>query len=199
MNEDERLNLRKMIAANNAEDNTNTIRKLKHSDLIRSDVALMLKLKHEYSRLAKLNTAQFDAICVSRCSFLFNNYTDIFNKLKKDEIDLAILTKLVNVLKLIEDGRIDQHEGSFEVGKLLKQIYVDSALRKSEHLDDEAATKSAKKSQAQPPVAKVKDVSWKQFKTKLMTTQSSHLQQVPSANNNVCNNDNNNNDEFEVI
>jgi hypothetical protein len=196
MNEEERLNLRKMVAANNAEDNTNTIRKLKHSELIRSDVALMLKLKHEYSRLAKTNTAQFDAICVSRCSFLFNNYTDIFNKLKKDEIDLTILTKLVNVLKLIEDGRIDQHEGSFEVGKLLKQIYVDSALRKSEHLDNEAndaaANKSAKKAQ---PVAKVKDVSWKQFKTKIMTPQpSSQLQQGPTAND-----DNNNNDDFEII
>lgn len=191
MNEEERLNLRKMVAANNAEDNTNTIRKLKHSELIRSDVALMLKLKHEYSRLAKTNTAQFDAICVSRCSFLFNNYTDIFNKLKKDEIDLAILTKLVNVLKLIEDGRIDQHEGSFEVGKLLKQIYVDSALRKSEHLDnDAAANKSAKTAQ---PVAKVKDVSWKQFKTKIMTPQpSSQLQQEPTANDN-------NNDDFEII
>jgi hypothetical protein len=203
MNEEERLNLRKMVAANNAEDNTNTIRKLKHSELIRSDVALMLKLKHEYSRLAKSNTAQFDAICVSRCSFLFNNYTDIFNKLKKDEIDLAILTKLVNVLKLIEDGRIDQHEGSFEVGKLLKHIYVDSALRKSEHLDDEAANKSAKKAQQQP-VAKVKDVSWKQFKTKIMTPQpqpSSQLQLQPeqesSAKHDI--NINNNTDDFEVI
>jgi hypothetical protein len=204
MNEEERLNLRKMVAANNAEDNTNTIRKLKHSELIRSDVALMLKLKHEYSRLAKSNTAQFDAICVSRCSFLFNNYTDIFNKLKKDEIDLAILMKLVNVLKLIEDGRIDQHEGSFEVGKLLKQIYVDSALRKSEHLDDEAANKSAKKAQQQP-VAKVKDVSWKQFKTKIMTPQpqpSSQLQlqpepeQEPSAKHDI---NINNTDDFEVI
>jgi len=185
MNEEERLNLRKMIAANNSEDNTNTIRKLKHSELIRSDVALMLKLKHEYARLAKSNTAQFDAICVSRCSFLFNNYTDIFNKLKKDEIDLTILTKLVNVLKLIEDGRIDQHEGSFEVGKLLKQIYVDSALRKSEHLDDAAASSAAKK--AQPPVAKVKDVSWKQFKTKIMKTETTHTTT------------NNSSDEFEII
>jgi hypothetical protein len=192
MNEEERLNLRKMIAANNAEDNTSTIRKLKHSELIRSDVALMLKLKHEYSRLAKSNTAQFDAICVSRCSFLFNNYTDIFNKLKKDEIDLGILTKLVNVLKLIEDGRIDQHEGSFEVGKLLKQIYIDSALRKSEHLDDAAAAK-AKNEQ---PVAKVKDVSWKQFKTRIMTPDPSSSSSSSSSSNATSAD---NNDDFEVI
>ena len=193
MNEDERLNLRKMIAANNAEDNTNTIRKLKHSELIRSDVAVMLKLKHEYSRLAKSNTAQFDAICVSRCSFLFNNYTDIFNKLKKDEIDLEILTKLVNVLKLIEDGRIDQHEGSFEVGKLLKQIYVDSALRKSEHLDDAAARSAAKKTQ---PVVIVKDVSWKQFKLNIMNN-SETSSSSSSSSSSIETTDNNH--DFEVI
>ena len=135
MNDDERLNLHKMIAANNTEDNTSKIRNLKHSELIRADVATLLKLKHDYARLVKSNPAQFDAICVSRCAFLFKHYTDIFNKIKKNEMDLTILMKFVSVLKLIEDGKIDQHDGSFEVGKLLKQIYVDSALRASEHLD----------------------------------------------------------------
>ena len=135
MNDDERLNLRKMIAANSTEDNTSKIRNLKHGELIRADVATLLKVKHDYARLEKSNPAQFDAICVSRCAFLFKHYTDIFNKIKKNEMDLTILMKFVSVLKLIEDGKIDQHEGSFEVGKLLKQIYVDSALRASEHLD----------------------------------------------------------------
>ena len=162
MNDDERLNLRKMIAANDTEDNTSKIRGLKHSELIRADVAKMLKLKHEYARLAKSHPSQYDALCVSRCAFLFKYYTDIYNKLKKDEIDLTILMKFVSVLKLIEDGKIDQHEGSFEVGKLLKQIYVDSALRKSEHLDaaHDRATASAPASSAAP----VKNISWAQYK-----------------------------------
>lgn len=159
MNDDERLNLRKMIAANDTEDNTSKIRGLKHSELIRADVAKLLKLKHEYARLAKTHPSQYDSMCVSRCAFLFKYYTDIYNKIKKDEIDLNILMKFVSVLKLIEDGKIDQHEGSFEVGKLLKQIYVDSALRKSEHLD--AAHESAGSTL---PAAPVKDVSWVQYK-----------------------------------
>ena len=162
MNDDERLNLRKMIAANDTDDNTDNIRRLKHSELIRADVAQFLKLKHDYARLAKSNPSQYDTICVSRCSFLFNNYTDIFNKLKKDEIDLKILMNLVSVLKMIEDGQLDQHEGSFEVGKLLKQIYVDSALRKSEHLDEQH-TASEKRKTAHTQAA-VKNISWKQYK-----------------------------------
>ena len=47
----------------------------------------------------------------SQCNFLFNNYTDIFNKVKKDEINLETLWNLLNILKKIEDGNIDQHTG----------------------------------------------------------------------------------------
>ena len=182
MNDDERLNLRKMIAANNTEDNTSKIRNLKHGELIRADVATLLKLKHDYARLAKSNPAQFDSICVSRCTFLFKHYTDIFNKIKKNEIDLTILMKFVSVLKLIEDGKIDQHEGSFEVGKLLKQIYIDSAIRTSDHLDEKYAAIDKRASagietECDPEsvrtpgstsTGKVKNVSWKQFKRRQM-------------------------------
>ena len=194
MNDDERLNLRKMIAANNTEDNTSKIRNLKHGELIRADVATLLKLKHDYARLEKSNPAQFDAICVSRCAFLFKHYTEIFNKIKKNEMDLTILMKFVSVLKLIEDGKIDQHEGSFEVGKLLKQIYIDSAIRTSEHLDEKYAAIEKRSSASsassassdstgiesecdpesvRTPVSganKIKNVSWRQFK-RIRTTQ----------------------------
>jgi len=125
------------------------------------------------------NPQQFDAICTSRCSFLFNNYTDIFNKLKKDEIDLGILSKLLFVLKLIETGKLDQHEGSYEVGKLLKQIYVDSALRKAEHLDKqhekhETREKNSKKPKNLPPP---KNISWDQYKKKHLNEGSSESKQ----------------------
>jgi len=160
MNDDERLNLRKMIAANGTEDNTSKIRELKHSELIRADVATMLKLKHDYSRLAKSNPSQYDALCVSRCAFLFNNYTDIYNKIRKDEIDLNILMKFVSVLRLVEDGKMDQHEGSFEIGKLLKQIYIDSALRASEHLDEAHTKRASAAAQKSAPI----NISWAQYK-----------------------------------
>lgn len=158
MNDLERLNLQKMIQANDAENNTHLIRNLKHSKLILADVDELLKIKKQNPRLAKSNPEVFDKMCVSKCQFLFNNYTDIFNKVKKDEIDLNILVRLLNVLHSIEEGQVDQHEGSFEVGKLLKQIYIDSALKKADKLDEKY---SDKKGERKKPEEKI---SWKQFK-----------------------------------
>jgi len=156
MNDSERLNLQKMIKANDAENNTHLIRNLKHSLKISEEVDKLLGIKRDYARLAKSNPDQFDQMCVNQCEFLFNFYTDIFNKVKKDEINLSILLRLLNVLHSIEEGAVDQHEGSFEVGKLLKQIYIDSALRKAEKLNEDTDTIEAKKP--------VEQISWSDFK-----------------------------------
>jgi hypothetical protein len=161
MNTQDRIQLEKMIQANDAEDNTAQIRDLKHSALIHQDVGTLLNLKRDYARLAKTNPDQIDMMCVNRCTFLFNNYTDIFNKVKKDEIDLAILGRLLGVLKMIEDGKVGQHEASVEVGKLLKQIYIDSALKKSEKLDK---LHSSGGSAAPASLPAAKKISWKQYK-----------------------------------
>jgi hypothetical protein len=66
------------------------------------------------------------------------------------------MTRLLVVLKLIEDNKVDQHEGSAMVGKILKELYVDSALKRSENLDKENAEIVA------TPV-EGKKITWKQF------------------------------------
>jgi hypothetical protein len=159
MNDSERLNLQKMIKVNDAENNTHLIRDLKHSDKIAEEVDRLLKIKRDNVRLAKSNPEKFDQMCVNQCEFLFNYYTDIFNKVKKDEINLQILEKLLNVLHSIEEGTLDQHEGSFEVGKLLKQIYIDSALRKADKLDTEYDSQHSQ--EIEKPTEKI---SWVEFK-----------------------------------
>ncbi len=53
MNETERLNLQKMIQANDAEDKTEQIRQLKHSQKIYNDVQTLLKIKQD--NIALLN------------------------------------------------------------------------------------------------------------------------------------------------
>jgi len=159
----DKLNLSKMINANNVQDCTQEIREKKHSQLIRDDVTRLMTLKQKYSRLAQTNPNQFDTMCVSQCSFLFNNYMEIFNKVKKDEIKLQTLHQLLDVLKKIEDGVLDQHAGAFEVGKLLKAIYIDGALLKAEKIDK----KSGKKMETSKP-KKEKNISWAEYKaTKL--------------------------------
>lgn len=160
MSDTDRLNLQKMINANDAEDTTELIQAVKHSKDIRNEVQQLLNIKKQYSRLAKSNPSEFDSMCVSRCNFLFTCYTDIFNKVKKDELDLSILNTFLNVLEEIECGKLDQHEASYKVGSILKELYIDSALKKSEHLDNKHAKKVEKK--------RVKNISWKHFKeTKL--------------------------------
>lgn len=159
MNDEDRINLQRMITANNVKDETDKIRKNKHSDIIKNQINDLLFLKNKYQRLSKSNPNEFNQICLSRCQFLYNNYTDIYNKVKKDEIQLPILLQLLNVLYAIEEGNVDQHEGSFEVGKLLKKIYIDSALTKADRIDK----KNSKKQDKRLPDKKI---SWEEFKKK---------------------------------
>lgn len=159
MDNTDRLNLQKMINANDVVDCTSEIREKKHSQLIKADIENFLNLKSKYPRLKETNPKQYDNMCTSRCNFLFTNYTDLFNRVKKDEIDLNILAHFINILKKIEDGELDQHEGAYMVGKLLKELYVDSALKKSEKLD-----KIYKKNTTQVDLHRPRKISYKEFK-----------------------------------
>ena len=158
MDDKTRLQLQNMIKANNAEDQTGLIRELKHSDIFKKNIATLLNLKKQYAN----DQDRLHMECMVECSFLFNYYTDLYNKIRKDEIDMEILYQFLDVLKQIEDGMVDQHEGSFMVGTLLKKIYVDSALKKADKLDKEHAADAAN-----TPVIVREDpveISWKQFK-----------------------------------
>ena len=77
--------------------------------------------------------------------------------MKKEEIKLSTLWDLLNVLERIENNELDQHAGAYEVGMLLKQIYVDGALMKSEKLDSKTGKKIKKPNNT-------KKISWKEYK-----------------------------------
>lgn len=157
LSDHERLNLKKLVTEMEGEDNTSTIRKVKHSVPMRDDVRALNNLKNTHAELRKNSPDEFKTLCETNCSFLYNNYTDIFNKLLNDELDLTIMTKLLTVLKLIEDGKTDQHEGSVMVGKILKELYVDSATKRLENLD-----KQHEGERADPNAGK--SISWREYK-----------------------------------
>ncbi len=157
MNPQERLDLKRLVAESECGDNTENIRKLKHSIPLLNDVRKMEVLKRSRSEMFKNSFVEFEQLCQSECMFLFNHYTDIFNKLLKDELNLVILVKMIQVLKMIEDEKVDQHEGSVVVGKYLKELYVDSALRRAENLDKEHEADAV-------AFVEPKSVSWKEFK-----------------------------------
>ena len=154
MNSKEKLDLKKLVNEMGAEDNTENIRKLKHSTFIRDDIRRLDVLKKQVSNKDDLlDQAQRE------CSFLFTNYTDIFNRVMKDELDFAIMSRLLIVLKLIEDGKVDQHEGSVMVGKILKELYIDSALKSAENIDKKYADDAAPK-----PKSAENTISWQEWK-----------------------------------
>ena len=154
MDDKSRLHLQKMIQANGVEDQTDLIRNLKHSVILRTDIQTLLLLRSTKTE----EEAHLEAM--TECSFLFTYYTDIYNKIRKNEIDLKILFHFLDVLQRIEDNEIDQHEGAFLVGTLLKELYVDSALKKAEKLDQQHKENGEPET---PPVEPI-HISWKQYK-----------------------------------
>jgi len=161
MNPQESLQLKKLIGDFDGEytDNTEQIRKLKHSEVIRDDIRKLERLKLEHPEIMKTAPLKFQEMAQNEASFLFSNCTDIFNKVLKNEVDLDIMTQVLYILKMIEEQKVDQHEGSVLVGKLLKQLYIDSALKRGENLDKE-------NTDSKPDVNQGRSISWSNWKEK---------------------------------
>lgn len=158
---EESLDLKRLLKDSNAEDNTEYIRRVKHSEKIRDDIRKLDRLKKDEATLYSENREAFKEMAQGVSNFLFMNYTDIFNKVITDELDLAIMSRLLAVIKMIEDGQVDQHEGSVLVGKILKELYVDSALKRCDNLD-----KENEKDKDKEKVADVKPISWAEWRNK---------------------------------
>ena len=144
MNQEQRLQLNELVKANNSVDNTSLIRELKHSSLIWEDVKKIIQLKK------KKDVMNLETECIQQATFLYKNYTMIFNRLLKDRLDVTILYSFLEVLKEIETGKLDQHEASFKIGTLLKQMYVDPRLEELK----------------EPTYIIGQSISWQEFKKK---------------------------------
>lgn len=151
----ERLDLNKLLRDSDTQDNTEYIRTVKHSVKIRDDIRVLDKLKSSTIGSVEEATAKAAA------PFLYENYLDIFKKVLRDELDLEIMSRLLTVLKLIEDGKVDQHEASVNVGKILKELYIDSALKVCKKKDEEQIEDEKK-----PVYVKEKPISWGQWRNK---------------------------------
>ena len=117
--------LNRLIKENDVQDNTETIKSLKHSSKIRTDVAIIQNIK----RQAKSKDFQtLDKEAIHKCSFLYTSYPNIYNKLLKDEIDIKVLYTFLDELAKIENGSQNQHEASYNIGMLLKSLYVDKKI-----------------------------------------------------------------------
>ena len=157
LSNDERLNLKKLMNEMDYVDNTETIQRLKHSSKIRDNMKKLEQLKQEHAELRVSSPEQFFNIAQTECRFLYDNYTDIFRRLMKDEVNITIMSKLLIVLKLIEDGQMDQQEGSVRVGNILKELYLDSAVKRADALDQEH-------NEEKQPINNGKSINWSKYK-----------------------------------
>ena len=137
MNDNEKYQLQQMIEQNKVIDNTNVLRELKHSSEISKCVLKMLELKNLHPELLQRDKPKFEELVMKDCSFLFFNYMQLYNTILKENLDMNIMNQLLTTLRKIENGECDQHEGSFEVGKLLKTIYIDGTLKDIQKHDEE--------------------------------------------------------------
>jgi hypothetical protein len=147
MNKTEVLKLNDMIREGDCVDNTDMIRQLKHSVLITKNVTTILQIKKKY----KMNNVDFktlDEECLKECRFLFDNYTSIYNKLLRDQIDLPVFYKFLFYLKKIEDGELTFYQASYQIGTLLKSMYVDPIIQEKDKEKERS----------------VKPITWNEFK-----------------------------------
>ena len=158
IDEKTRLDFDKMMRQEGVQDNTQKIRNLKHSQKIRQQVEIMMNIKKKYTRLDK---KMMDTMIDSKCSWLYQNYANIFLKLKKEQLNLQILDKFLETLSEIEDGNLDQHEGSVKVGQLLKEMYIDSAMKNKQQQEEKDKKRSKQKKTFKRPVNKI---SWSEYK-----------------------------------
>ena len=140
--------------------NTDRIREIKHSELILGDIGKICELKKTHPKMKVVEEEKFKYLCQTSCPFLYSNYTDIFNKVVNDELDLKMMVEFVQTLKQIEDGAIDQYDASVKVGTILKEMYVDSAMRKGAKMDEKYGGGEPKK------YVEPKAMSWLEFKQK---------------------------------
>ena len=68
---------------------------------------------------------------------------------------------------------MDQHEASFTVGKYLKELYVDSALKRAEKIDKK--TEEELKRGREEKVEEIK-ITWKEYKSRGVAGGNPHTQ-----------------------
>lgn len=158
-----RQHLDNLMRDEDIEDSTERIRELKHSSKIRGDVERLIALRQQHSR-AKPET--FRRMALARCAFMHEHYTDMLFKLIKNEVDVNLVLKFIDLLEAIENGQLNQHEASFQVGTILKKMYIDSVLKRDElRKQEEEAKRKRKKNKGRGPVKKMSYGQWSERQT----------------------------------
>lgn len=150
------INLKSLINNNDYQDNTDYIRRCKNSQKLRKDTNHLkhLKLTHQGTQEELREKAN------QECPHLFMHHTDLLNRMIKDELDLPMFEKILDALESIENGDETQESASTNIGQMLADLYVNSALKQKQNSDEAQIQQPTK-------IAPVNNISWKEYKQSL--------------------------------
>ena len=120
-NQKEKNILDDIIKEHKIEDNTDYVINNKKASIIRKEFNALLKIKQVHGH-EKINLSK------SQAPYLYKNYKSIFDKIIKEDFNIALFKDLIDILEKIENKKIDLNEGSFIFGKKLKNIFVDKCI-----------------------------------------------------------------------
>jgi hypothetical protein len=149
MDDNQRITLANLVKQYETEETTEKIRELKHSKRIHECLKHIVEAMRKYPRIYKDNRKHFETLIAKQTNFLFTTYPEIYHRMLDNEINMNIMQQFLYMLSRIENGELDQHEASYNIGKLLKELYIDTKL-------DEMTSTNYKKPKH--------DIDWNTFK-----------------------------------
>ncbi len=133
MDNKDKKELQRLIQENKTVDQTESIRQRNDSSAIREDILKLYKIKYQ---LGISNEKELRETIKNQCEFLFKKYRELYEILITKDMNLSFLMKLIELLENIENGKMTQHESSFVLGKLLKEIYIDPKINNRDDISD---------------------------------------------------------------
>ena len=115
------------------------------------------ELRDEYDLHIKAYDSKVDSI-----NNAFSKVDLSINKILRDMKDK--FAEVQDQLEELEDGEVDQHEASVKIGQVLKEMYIDSALKTEKQY--EAKNKKHKKKYKKPE----KKITWEEYKRMVQQT-----------------------------
>ena len=140
--------------AENYEDNTSGIREAKHSSPLLADIRRMGPLRKKYAELKEKSMDDYLAIFQRECKYIYTQFPDVFDRVVKNDMNLDVFEKIIMILKMIEDGKVNQSEASALVGKLSQKLFFQKEAQEAI-----SGATTTKEEQENP-----RGMSWKEFK-----------------------------------
>ena len=140
-------------------DNTNDIRERKASEHLLVEIRNFEAFEKKNLQLKKDNFVEYVDKCKEICPYLNVHFNGIFNYLLKENVNYDIMAQFLYVLKMIEDGKMTQQDGSGAIGKILGQIYLDPAVQTKSAISS-PSNEDSESVKAQPAL----EIGWKSYK-----------------------------------